>query len=353
MAMRPARTRLCSRSTLVAAIIAVSLVASWPVPAGADQSLDHAREQLIQTKEAIRERAAKLRDVQHGLNRLATQISMSTSAIGHAQERMQKLQRSIAILTARDQRLQDRLATRSRETYILGPGAPILYLLTATSAADAVSRISFLDEMTRRDALLAMKVQGSAGRLAAARGEQIRTAHVIALAIDRLTEAQQRLRRTLVRSNRLYARLQRHKTAVLYAISRIRPFAVCPVQGPHAVADDFGIWVHHPENQGGDHIHQGNDISAALGTPIVAPFDGVATVASNKIGGLAVMVFGQFGYVYNAHLSRFGTLGTVTKGTVIGYVGATGNASGPHDHFEWHPGGGPAVDPHAFLLQVC
>jgi murein DD-endopeptidase MepM/ murein hydrolase activator NlpD len=353
MAMRPARSRPPGRSTLVAAIIAVSLIASWPVPASADQSLHHARNQLAQTKQAIRERAARLREVQRALNRLATQISLSTSAIGHAQERMQKLERSIAILTARDQRLQDRLAARSRETYILGPGAPILYLLTATSAADAVSRISFLDEMTRRDALLAMKVQRSAERLASARGEQIRTAHAIALAIDRLGEAQRRLRRTLARSHRLYARLQLHKTAVLYAISRIRPFAVCPVQGPHAVADDFGIWVHHSEKEGGDHIHQGNDISAALGTPIVAPFDGVATVASNKIGGLAVKVFGQFGYVYNAHLSRFGTLGTVTKGTVIGYVGETGNASGPHDHFEWHPGGGPAVDPHAFLLQVC
>ena len=352
MAM-PARIRPSGRSTLVAAIVAVSLIASWPVPASADKALHQARAQLAQTKQAIRERAAKLREVQRDLNQLATQVSRSTSEIGHAQERMQKLQRSIAILTARDQRLQERLATRSREAYILGPGAPILYLLTATSAADAVSRISFLDEMTRRDAVLAMKVQRSAARLAAARGEQLRTANVIALALDRLAEAQHQLRKTLARSHRLYDRLQQHKTAVLYAISRIHPFAVCPVQGPHAVADDFGIWVHHPENQGGDHIHQGNDISAALGTPIVAPFDGVATVASNKIGGLAVKVFGQFGYVYNAHLSRFGTLGTVTKGTVIGYVGATGNASGPHDHFEWHPGGGPAVDPHSFLLQVC
>jgi murein DD-endopeptidase MepM/ murein hydrolase activator NlpD len=139
----------------------------------------------------------------------------------------------------------------------------------------------------------------------------------------------------------------------LVAISKIHPFAVCPVQGPVAVADDFGIWVHHTKKEGGNHIHQGNDMMAAAGTPIVAPFDGKAVETSNDIGGLAVSVYGQFGYVYNAHLSAFGTLGQVETGTVIGYVGATGNASGPHDHFEWHPDNGPAVDPHEFLMAVC
>ncbi len=346
---RPPKGRL----TIAVTVLSMSLLLAWAVPSAAENGLQHAHNDLVQTKERIRARAAKLRDFQRELNRLATEISRNGSKLAHAEGRMAKLERGVAVLAARDERLHARLAERSRETYILGPGAPILYLLSATSAADAVSRISLLDEMTRRDALLAMDVQETASRLAAARGEQFRIAHAIDLANDRIVETRRRLNRTLARSNRLYEQLQKHKTAVLFEISQIRPFGVCPVNGPHAIADDFGIWVHHPKDEGGDHIHQGNDISAALGTPIVAPFDGIAAVATNKIGGLAVKVSGQFGYVYNAHLSSFGTLGSVTKGTVIGYVGATGNAGGPHDHFEWHPDGGPAVDPYAFLLQVC
>jgi murein DD-endopeptidase MepM/ murein hydrolase activator NlpD len=62
----------------------------------------------------------------------------------------------------------------------------------------------------------------------------------------------------------------------------------------------------------------------------------------NRLGGLAVDVYGADGHVYNAHLSAYGKLGDVKTGDVIGYVGSTG---GPHDYFEWHPGNGPAVDP--------
>jgi len=125
----------------------------------------------------------------------------------------------------------------------------------------------------------------------------------------------------------------------------------CPVAGPHEVFDNFGVWVIKPDVP--KHIHQGNDIMAATGTPIVAPFDGVAVASPNELGGLAVKVFGEAGFVYNAHLSAYAHLGKVRTGEVIGYVGSTGDAGGPHDHFEWHPGNGSAVDPNPYLSAVC
>jgi murein DD-endopeptidase MepM/ murein hydrolase activator NlpD len=149
------------------------------------------------------------------------------------------------------------------------------------------------------------------------------------------------------------------------------PFTYCPVHGRGQYSDDFGA----PRYSGGYHLHAGNDIFAALGTPIVAPFDGRAQAATNSLGGLAVNVYGARGYVYNAHLVRVGALGSVRAGTVIGYVGNTGDAAGgpTHDHFEWHPNplpppplhvspygqsviGGPtdpAIDPFPFLQGVC
>jgi murein DD-endopeptidase MepM/ murein hydrolase activator NlpD len=126
----------------------------------------------------------------------------------------------------------------------------------------------------------------------------------------------------------------------------------CPVDGPHDVTNNFGVIV---QKRPGvpRHIHQGNDIMASTGTPIVAPFDGNAVAVPNTLGGQAVNIYGADGFVYNAHLSAYGKLGQVKTGDVIGYVGSTGDAGGPHDHFEWHPGNGAAVDPYPYLMAVC
>lgn len=340
------------RVTAVIAVVCLLSVAA-ALPVAADQGLQHARHELRQTKAQIRARTVALHDLQRDLNRLATRISRNTSLISKTEDRMRALLDGIRPLAARYQRLRAQLDERSRAAYILGPGTPILYLITATSAADVADRISLLDEMNRRDAALASEVVEAQTELALRREMLARYAFDRKTALRQLHADQEELKRKLARSKRLLHKLRGHKAQVLYTISRIRPFALCPVEGPHAVADDFGIWVHRSKAEGGDHIHQGDDISALYGTPIVAPFDGRAVATPNKIGGLAVEVFGRFGYVYNAHLSRYGTLGQVRKGTVVGYVGATGDASGPHDHFEWHPGNGPAVDPYPFLVRVC
>jgi murein DD-endopeptidase MepM/ murein hydrolase activator NlpD len=128
-------------------------------------------------------------------------------------------------------------------------------------------------------------------------------------------------------------------------------FRYCPIRGWNSVADNFGITVRLPGVP--IHQHMGNDIAAYSGTPIVAPFDGYASASSSVLGGLEVRVQGARGYVYNAHLSSYGTLGEVEAGAVIGYVGATGDATSAHDHFEWHPGNGVAVDPYPYLSVSC
>lgn len=144
-----------------------------------------------------------------------------------------------------------------------------------------------------------------------------------------------------------------------------RPFRRCPVGGRVYYRDDFG----ERRTVGGYHPHSGNDISAPTGRPIRAPFAGLAVAhRDNWFAGLYVTVVGAQGYVRNAHLSRVTRLGYVGTGDVIGYVGSTGDASGPHDHISWHPWSVPvprhvapsgfslvmdAIDPYPFLNKAC
>ena len=96
--------------------------------------------------------------------------------------------------------------------------------------------------------------------------------------------------------------------------------------------------------------HYGVDYGAVRGTPVMAVGDGVVTVAHYRgAGGNTVMVRHSSKYkTAYKHLSRFAK-GVrpgkkVEMGQIIGYVGATGRATGPHLHFEFYEGG-RYVDP--------
>jgi murein DD-endopeptidase MepM/ murein hydrolase activator NlpD len=98
---------------------------------------------------------------------------------------------------------------------------------------------------------------------------------------------------------------------------------------------------------GGRH-HEGVDMLAAFGTPIVAVIGGYVTFKQNQLGGNAASIAGDNGNrYYYAHFGSYeGSSRRVEAGEVIGYNGDSGNAAGtPHLHFEIHPGGGLAVNP--------
>jgi peptidoglycan hydrolase-like protein with peptidoglycan-binding domain len=127
------------------------------------------------------------------------------------------------------------------------------------------------------------------------------------------------------------------------ATSPVRFFR--PVPGP--VGDGFG-WI--PPGR----LHTGLDFPEPEGTPIHAGGVGVVSFAGYNTGGYGnlVVITHRLGFEsWYAHMSRIAaTVGeSVVGGQTIGYVGATGHATGPHLHFEVRHFGTP-IDPTPYLL---
>jgi murein DD-endopeptidase MepM/ murein hydrolase activator NlpD len=123
----------------------------------------------------------------------------------------------------------------------------------------------------------------------------------------------------------------------------------------HTIVSDFG-----PRSSpclGCSSYHQGLDIGAAEGDPVHAVLNGRVTFRGqlSGYGNYVCLTHSDALTTCYGHLSRFGNWqvnDTVTRGAVIGYVGHTGNVTGPHLHFEVRLGAdlnAQAVDPAPYL----
>jgi murein DD-endopeptidase MepM/ murein hydrolase activator NlpD len=131
---------------------------------------------------------------------------------------------------------------------------------------------------------------------------------------------------------------------------------VCPVKGPVRIGQGWGA-----PRDGGLRRHQGIDLLAPAGTPLVAVTSGHITRLSNVDrgrGGISLWLRDTRGtayyYAHNQHnLVHLGQ--RVRAGQLVARVGATGNARGgpPHLHFQLHPGGGRPVSPDALVRRWC
>ncbi len=100
-------------------------------------------------------------------------------------------------------------------------------------------------------------------------------------------------------------------------------------------------------------VHTGLDLSTSIGSEIMSVANGTVTEVGydGSYGNKTVVTLEDGTEIWYCHQTSFAAeVGDkVTAGEVIGYVGSTGNSTGPHLHLEVRPGGGDPVDPYAAL----
>lgn len=135
----------------------------------------------------------------------------------------------------------------------------------------------------------------------------------------------------------------------------VTPGFFCPVPlGSTVFVDSWGA------PRAGGRLHVGTDLMGPRGTPLYAVANGVIQYGASFAGGATLRLYADYGgFFLYAHLDAYNAglsdRQWVERGTVIGYMGDTGNSApgAYHLHFEIHPGGMGAVNPYPTLARHC
>jgi murein DD-endopeptidase MepM/ murein hydrolase activator NlpD len=364
-----------SRTALVATVLLLLACLALAPVASAAPSIAGKKSEI----EELGRQVAEL-DVQVGAAAQAHNLAIDRLDVARAT--LLTTRRELGIARRDLEQARELLAERLVGVYVTGQPSFVEVLLTSGSLTAAEQADDLLDQIARGDAGAVTRVRDRRTRL---EGFEERQADAeaarrreLAAAADRqaeLTAILSERRRVLAGARAELKRLikeERERRARLAALAQARQAALTsmpvagatqlagalppgrylfPVAGPATFSND---WLY---ARPGGRVHQGIDLFATRGTPVVAVADGsLFNVGYNGLGGWRLWVRDTAGNTfYYAHLSAYAPAATegasVARGTVIGYVGDSGDAQGtsPHLHFEIHPGGGGPVPPYPIV----
>jgi murein DD-endopeptidase MepM/ murein hydrolase activator NlpD len=322
------RTRVVAAGLLMAA-----LVVGVAVPGGADD--------LASAKRRQKRMQAALDAASRELNQIESERSFAEQRLQAAQSRLGYVRDDLA-------RARRALSGHVSSLYKAGGTRPLSGILGA-NADVVVSRVEFETIM----------LQGQVAAVADARvafDSYEAAIRDVKAAMTQMEKLEQRAKKTVDQLTRNFEkakqvadRLAGFNTTVLID----GRFVSCPVSRPFSFVDSFG------DPRSGGRAHKGVDIMNPMGNKVHAVVDGVISrQTTSSLGGVSLYLRGDDGNeYYYAHLSRYASRAgqRVKAGELIAYNGATGNAawSGPHVHFELHPGGSGAVNPYPFVKAAC
>lgn len=341
--------------------MAIAIVA---VPANADTS-----SQLDVAKREAAAAQAELDRVAASWQAAEARLALAQDAAAAARTRIDELEGRLAVV-------QVRLNERAAALYMAGGDPTVMALITSGSVEDVADRLQFADAVAQRDADLATAVSVQAQELA---WERERLAAAVSdgqAAVAQLQSQSDAIKANVANLQSRVGTLQEQLAAEQAAAAATTSpptggdtsggdttgspppitgsgwLLTCPVNGPTSFTDSFG------DPRPGGRSHEGIDMIAAFGTPVVAVHSGTVHRTSSSTGGYGTVIFhdGTADWTFYTHFSSYAGSGEgshVSAGDTIGLVGATGDTTVNHLHFEYHPGGGAAVDPYSALLGVC
>ncbi|MDO5141481.1 MAG: peptidoglycan DD-metalloendopeptidase family protein [Eubacteriales bacterium] len=375
---------------LVLAMV-LSMLASGLTYAFAAEDADELRDQLSvleDQKSTVKQRIAELtrqkNDVQATRDALQQEIDLTKQEIAVVTAYIERLQQQIDVKTTELaeaekalEKKQDAFALTVRTTYEQGDVSYLEVLLNSSSFADLLSRMEIVTAIMDDNKRVVAEYTAAKEDIAQKRDDLQQTQDtqknyqeslnykVSDLAASEAEQAalQESIEAYVAESEAEYDRIASEMQSVSDKIAELSRKAA--VSGSVPMGDGTLIWPTpscttnssaygwriHPIF-GTRKFHAGEDIPAGYGAQILAAASGRVVTAGwvSGYGNYTVIDHGGGMMTAYGHQSSFAvSVGqTVSQGQVIGYVGSTGNSTGPHLHFEVYINGA-TVDPKSFF----